>query len=292
MDSMRMRTVFLTLALALGLPMAVPAQDKPSQEKPGVPEDLLDDEHFREEMGINELTTPSIRKIFDQLADLGPITYEDVQMQVSAPPSEDRVGVALHLGTLIANGFLSVQCERFGDMEALGKAVLDHAQLLGTGKYLRPHSKSLLEKASLQKTDELKKELVRTQRDIEREMADLRDVDIAHLVSLGGWIRAFQVGSTTVNAHFTPESAAKLARTDITGYYLAQLENLHPNIKKKEIITSLIKELGKLQEMLDTPQGVPLKAEQVAAWTKQGNKLLNLIAKTKGETKPKGEGGK
>ena len=84
----------------------------------------------------------------------------------------------------------------------------------------------------------------------------------------------------------------KLARTDITGYYLAQLENLHPNIKKKEIITSLIKELGKLQEMLDTPQGVPLKAEQVAAWTKQGNKLLSLIAKTKGETKPKGEGGK
>ena len=277
-----MRTGLLLLSLALGLAGPAASQDK----APGVPEDLLDDEHFREEMGINDLTTPSIRKIFEQLADLGPIRYDDVQMQFTSPPSEDRVGVALHLGVLIANGFLSVQCERFGDMEALGKAVLDHAQLLGTGKYLRPHSKALLELATLHKTDELKSELVRTQRDIEREMADLRDVDIGHLVSLGGWLRAFQAGCATVGGNFTPAGAAKLARTDITGYYLAQLENLHPNLKKSGVVAGLSKDLAKLQEMLDTPAGVALTPEQVAAWGKQGNKMVDLISKPGSKAPP------
>lgn len=273
-----MRPLFAACVL-LAAGLALPAW--PEDKAPAVPEDLLDDEHFREEMGINELTTPSIRRIFDQLAELGKIPYDEVQMAVTPPPAEDRVAVALHLGVLIANGFLSVQCERFPDMETLGKAVLEHAELLGTGKHLRPHSKALLEHASLRQAEKLKEELLRTQRDIEREMADLRDVDIAHLVSLGGWIRAFQIGCATVGAHFSPETAAKLARTDITAYYLAQLGNLHPKLKERESIATLIRELTRLQEQLDVPEGTVLTETRLAGWRKQGDKLVEILLKPK-----------
>ena len=35
--------------------------------KPTIPRDLIVDEHLREEYGVTELTTPSIKKVFEQL---------------------------------------------------------------------------------------------------------------------------------------------------------------------------------------------------------------------------------
>ena len=261
--------------------LALPVPAARAQEKPEVPEDLLDDDHFREEVGINEFTTPSIRKIFDQLASLGPIPYDEVYQAPAPPPGDDRLGVALSLGVIIANGFLAVQCERFGEMEALGKGVLDHAELLGTGNHLKPHSKALLEHASLQETDKLKEELAKTQRDVEKEMADLRDVDIAHLVSLGGWVRAFQIGCATVTDRFSPESARKLARTDIIGYYMAQLETLHPKLQERPQVVAIKADLASLLELIDIPESRAITATEVKAWKKIAGRLVADISKPK-----------
>ena len=38
-----------------------------------IPKELLEDEHFLEEFGVNNMTTPSIRKIFFELEALGEI---------------------------------------------------------------------------------------------------------------------------------------------------------------------------------------------------------------------------
>ncbi|MFM7182843.1 MAG: hypothetical protein ACKO2G_15455 [Verrucomicrobiales bacterium] len=250
-----------------------------AQDLAPVPEDLLEDEVFRQEVGINAFTAPSIRKIFTQLADMGAIPYEKVKREVPAVPGTDRLGVALNLGTIIADGFLAVQCERYGEMEGLGKAVLDHAELLGTGRHIKPHSKSLLEHASLQQGDELKEDLAKTQRDIEREMADLRDVDIAHLVSLGGWSRAFEVGCQSVGAAFTSEHARLIARLDIVRYYQSQLEGLHPNLQERPQVVTLRKSLAELAEKMDVPEEREIKAEELAAWSKIATTMVEAISK-------------
>lgn len=249
------------------------------QDLAPVPEDLLEDEVFRQEVGINSFTAPSIRKIFTQLAEMGPIPYEKVKREVPSVPGTDRLGVALSLGTVIADGFLAVQCERYGEMEGLGKAVLDHAELLGTGKHIKPHSKSLLEHASLQQGDKLKEDLAKTQRDVEREMADLRDVDIAHLVSLGGWARAFQVGCDSVGAAFSSEHAKVVARVDIVRYYQAQLEGLHPNLQERPQVIALRKGLAELAEKMDIPEEREIQASELASWGKIAATMVEAIAK-------------
>ena len=272
------------LAVVAGIGLLTPivsAQDAKNAGKLAVPEDLIEDAHFREEVGINDFTTPSIQKIFAQLGELGPLPFDEVRQDAASPPSEDRLGVALSLGVLIADGFLAVQCERFGEMEALGKKVLDHAELLGTGTHIKPHSKALLENASLQQTEKLKEELAKTQRDVEREMADLRDVDIAHLVSLGGWGRAFQIGCATVSANFSAETARKLARTDIIGYYQAQLETLHPKLQERPQIIAIREQLTRLQELLDIMDNETITAEQVKAWRVVADRLLVVLSKPK-----------
>ena len=49
----------LALIVTLGLGISQ------GQERPEIPEDLLDDEHFRNESGLNEFTVPSIVKVFN-----------------------------------------------------------------------------------------------------------------------------------------------------------------------------------------------------------------------------------
>jgi hypothetical protein len=68
---------FILLALLIVATLPTKAQQlsppSPSAQatKPPIPEDVLSDEHVREEFGVNDFTTPSIRKLFDMLNKVG-----------------------------------------------------------------------------------------------------------------------------------------------------------------------------------------------------------------------------
>ena len=55
-------------------------------------------------------------------------------------------------------------------------------------------------------------------------MLDLRDEEMAHLLSLGGWIRGLEIGAASVAADFSPERAFKLRQLDLLDYYLQRLD--------------------------------------------------------------------
>ncbi|MFT5856020.1 MAG: hypothetical protein ACI8XO_003272, partial [Verrucomicrobiales bacterium] len=96
--------VFSSALLTIGFAPTVFAQE--------VPEDLIDDEHVREEFGINEFTTPSIKKLFEDLDDLGTLPYDKLKRDYKAVNTRDRSILALNLGILISDGFLVVQSEK------------------------------------------------------------------------------------------------------------------------------------------------------------------------------------
>lgn len=239
--------------------------------------ELLEEDHFREEFGINDFTTPSIKRIFDDLGDLGPIPYSALKRDIGDKVSRDRVEVALYLGTLIADGFLIVQTERLSDMEPIGKAMLRHAEALGTGRHIKSHSRSLLEHSALRETDKLKEELESTQRDVEKEMVDLRDVDIAHLISLGGWLRAFEIGCATIEKNFDTKKVRSIARADITEYYQAQLETLDPAIKERALIKKLSEGLIQLHSMIDMPEGKAFTEADLATMKAKANEINRFL---------------
>ena len=89
-----------------------------------VPEDLIGDEHVREEFGVNRFTTPSIKKLFEQLDELGELPYAELKRELPKSIPRDRTLVALGLGTLISDGFLIIQSEEISELENIGRAVL------------------------------------------------------------------------------------------------------------------------------------------------------------------------
>jgi hypothetical protein len=245
--------------------------------RPIVPEDLLADEHVREEYGVNEFTTPSIRKLFEMLDALGTLSYDKLHRKISDQPPSDRVMVSLGLGALIADGFLVVQCEKVEAMDDVGRALLKYAKSLGAGARMNKHTQSLFDHSLKGDWKQLRTELALTQADVEGEMVTLRDVDIAHLVSLGGWLRALQIATQAVTDSYQPEKSRQLGRRDIAEYYLMSVESLHPDLQKLSSIKKLRKGLEELLPMVDVPEGKVLTMEEVKALRVKADQLARIV---------------
>ncbi len=277
--------VLSALLLALfGPPGLSHAQSKSAPaggaQKADIPDDLLGDEHLREEYGVNGITTPSIEAIFELLDTLGTLHYDQLKRPLTDKTPSDRVAVSLSLGALIADGFLIVQCQKMEEMNNMGRALLKHAKVLGAGTRMNRHSQSLLEHSIKGEWKSLRAELAKAQFDVEAEMIQLRDVDIAHLVSLGGWLRAFQIGTDAVTANYDPEKTRNLARKDVLEYFLSSLEGLTPEAQALPVVQKLLKGLRELLPMVDVPEGSVLSEDQVKALRAKAAELNAIPAES------------
>jgi hypothetical protein len=211
-------------------------------------EDLSKDPDYREELGVNEFTAPSIEKVFEALDALKPIPFESVARPVSELNSNDRSKYALAFGVLIGDGFLDVVAERDQDLPALGRELIRRAKGLGVGERVSRHSKHLLDLAQAGAWDRLRRELSVTQADVENAMLALHDEPLAQLLSLGGWLRGLEIGAESVVKSFSPERAERLRNRALLTYYLDRLDTLAPRFKKSELIQRITAGLQSVQQ--------------------------------------------
>ncbi len=261
--------------------VAVDPQEKPevSNDKGGVPDDLIEDQHFLAELGVNEFTAPSISKLFDTLQFLMPLPLVETQREVNERMPLDRADLAIELGFLIADGFLIVQAGQMDQVERMAADLTRYGKALGAGDRINRHAASLLESAKKQDIAQLKKELSATQKDVEVELVKLRDADLAHLISLGGWIRALEVSSVAVDKQFSAERATKIMREDIADYYTEVVAGLEPKISERPNYLEIRNVLSGLRnEMVIPKEGDPTH-EKVKEIREQSTKLVKLALK-------------
>jgi hypothetical protein len=269
--------LLMSLAFALALPL--PAQDEEPNFQKEIPPDLLDDPHVREELAINEFTAPSIARIFDSLEALAPLPLGDHPREMPEKMPLNRADLAVELGFLIADGFLVVQVGELGKVEDFASRLTRYAKALGAGEGINRHAASLLESAREGKADQLKKELAATQKDVELELVALRDADLAHLISLGGWIRALHVASGAVEKQFSEERAREVMREDIADYYASIVGSLEPRIAERPDFVEMRNLLsGMRHEMLIEANQAPTEA-QISEIHKKAKELVDLALK-------------
>ncbi len=249
-----------------------------------LPEDLLQDEHLREEFGVNSFTAPSIKKLFADLAALGALPYENLRRDLPKDAPRDRSQVALSLGMLIADGFLMVTTEKISEFEQVGRGVLKHAKALGAGDRISRHTKAIIENSAGGDWDVLKDELAKTQSDVEAELVLLRDHEIAQLISLGGWIRGLEISAAAASEPFSPEKAAVLARADLVEFFQYSLLDLPEKVRARDPLKSVLAALDEIAALLNKPANTGLTAEDVEFLRSKARSLGRLIAAT-GERK-------
>jgi len=277
----------LGLLGVLALPVAAEepeAKDQPEakpQNMKGVPADLVDDLHMREELAVNEFTAPSISKVFDTLQFLMPLPVVETERKMPARMPMDRADLAIELGFLIADGFLVVQAEQLEKVESMAKDLTRYGKALGAGDRVNRHAAGLLDSAKKKDVKELKKELTATQRDVEVELVTLRDADLAHLISLGGWIRALEVSTVAVDKQFSAERARKVMREDIADYYTESVAGLEPRISERPNYVAMRNLLAGLREEMVLKDGEEPTKETMKELRQQAAKLVELALQRK-----------
>ena len=193
-----------------------------------------------------------------------------------ANPPADRADLAVEIGFLIADGFLAVNSGNFADIESLATNLARYGDGLGAGKRVETHARALLDSAGEKDVETLKKELAATQKTVEAELVELGDADLAHLISLGGWIRALEIASTAVTRIHTQERAKHLMREDIADYYEYSIASLIPKISERPCFVKMREILTGLRRKMTAAPGAEVDKERVAAIRESSTSLVKL----------------
>lgn len=245
-----------------------------AQEKPSGAAD-----HEREELGVNPFTAPSVADIFQQLDDLKPLPFEQLKREFPRATHSGREQMGLIFGGLVADGFLIVECKKKDLVDDLGRVLLRQARGLGVGDRVMRHSASLTELGRRGDWAAVRRELIATQDDVERAMTALRDQKMAHLISLGGWLRGLEITSSAVESKYTPERAAALWQRDLINYFAEEMKTLPPPLAHTPLFEKLRSGIGAIRTLLNHAPPDKMSLLEVKALHAQARELdLAIVA--------------
>ncbi|MFI3243385.1 MAG: hypothetical protein R3Y56_03935 [Akkermansia sp.] len=236
----------------------------------------LDDNHINQELGVNIYTAPSISKIFNQLEGLPSIPDEYVLRKRPEILPTDSGALALEMGFLLADGFIAVRSGRMNDIKPIAMDLSRYGKAMGVGERMNAHSASLLEQAEKGLLDQFKATLAATQNDVNAELIALRDPDQAHLIALGGWVRALTAAAAAINTQFDAEKAQALFYADAPSYFSETLGYLNPQTASKLKVAEMQAILKQLTTLMDLPEGEAPSAEKCRQILDCGKKLSEL----------------
>jgi hypothetical protein len=113
------------------------------------------------------------------------------------------------------------------------------------------HSASLTELGRRGDWAAVRDELIATQADVEQAMIELRDEKLAHLISLGGWLRGLEISSGAVAANVSAPRTKVLAQPDLANYFTAELKTLPPTIAHAPLFEKIRKGTNRIEATLN-----------------------------------------
>jgi hypothetical protein len=244
-----------------------------AQEKPAGAED-----YEREELGVNPFTAPSVADIFQQLDDLKPLPFEQLKREFPQAMHPGREQMGLIFGGLVADGFLIVECQKKNLVDDLGRVLLRQARSLGVGDRVMRHSASLTDLGRRGDWAAVRHELIATQGDVEQAMTALRDQKMAHLISLGGWLRGLEITSSAVESKYTPERAAVLWQRDLINYFAEEMKTLPPSLARTPLFEKLRSGIAAIRVLLNHAPPDKMSLAEVKALHAQARELNLAIA--------------
>jgi hypothetical protein len=218
-------------------------------------------EHEREELGVNPYTAPSVAEIFQQLDDLKPLPFEELKRDFPQGAHASREQMGMLFGSLVADGFLIVESKKQNLVEDLGRVLLRQARSLGVGDRVMRHSASLTELGKKGDWVAVRQELISTQQDVEEAMTELKDQKMAHLISLGGWLRGLEICAGAVESNYTPDRAAVLWQRDLINYFAEEIKTLPPTIAHKPPFEKVRTGVDEIRDVLNKAPEAPALAQ-------------------------------
>lgn len=267
------KTFFLALATAASVAVAEPPASIDVTNLPGGAK------------VVEDVVVPVPTEIFRILDKIGPRPgWHEVLRPIGASPLKPqptREQTATLLGTVIAEGFIAVEAEDAAEVKNIGRSVLTLSDALGVKKFVVPRAKAIMEGADKKDWDSVRRELDKTQHEVQEGMRELNDEAISQLVSLGGWLRGTEALAEVVLQKFNSskangvEGAELLHQPVLVDFFLRRLEN--PKFKGKPLVEKLREGLQQIKPLMGK-EGSAISeksVQEIKAITERLNKAVH-----------------
>jgi hypothetical protein len=210
------RRFALISTIALALPCSVRAQSLEATPPRELPPHVA---------RVEDVLVPVASEVFTTLDRFKDSNWRAVQRQelATARPRGDQASIALLLGAVIAEGFIAVAAEDANEIKNLGRSLLTLARGLGVEPWALKRSRSIVDHAESGDWAAVRKEWDQVLPDVHEGMKELKSQQLAHLVSLGGWVRGSEALSVLVSQRYSSQAAELLRQPVMLDHFEKQL---------------------------------------------------------------------
>jgi hypothetical protein len=239
-----MKKLFFLALVAVSSHAESPAASKVAQK--------IDVTGLRVEM-IDEVVVPAPNEVFNVLDKVtGKPHWEDVlrKNKATVVPMPDREHTALLLGTVIAEGFVAVEAQAADEVKKIGKSVLNLSKAIGVEKAAVNRSKAIIDAADKKDWVTVRRELDKATTDVKSAMIEIDDIELSHLVSLGGWVRGTEALTQVVKNNYSKDGAELLHQPALVEYFDRRISAMKPERKGKPVVKEVHDALNEIRPLM------------------------------------------
>ena len=230
--------------LALAAPSSLHAQ--PPE---GTPAEQLPPQVTR----ADDVLVPVASEIFKTLDTFANSNWRAVQRTEVASwrPHGDQQSIALLLGAVIAEGFIAVEAEDAEEVKSLGRAMLTLARGIGVERWALKRSRSIVDHAEAGDWASVRKEWDHVLPDVQQGVNELKSQQLAHLVSLGGWVRGTEALAALVSQNYAAERAELLRQPALLRHFEKQLAIVGGDSRRPLVMAKATRSLEQFRRILE-----------------------------------------
>jgi hypothetical protein len=208
---------------------------------------------------MEDVVVPLPSEVFNVLDKLGAPDWRGEMRAPNINSRGARAQIALLLGSVVAEGFVAVEAMDKERVKQIGRDVLELARAIGVEKTVLARTNSILSDADNGDWPGVRRELDGALSDVKNAMIELRDDQLAHLVSLGGWLRGTEVLTSIVGKSYSPDGADLLNQPDLLKYFQERLAGMPPRLRSNQLVSRVQKSLNEISPLINgkiTPAAV------------------------------------
>jgi hypothetical protein len=226
---------------------------------------------------LDDVVVPLPSEVFNVLDKLGTPDWRGEMRSPNISGRGARAQIALMLGSVVAEGFVAVEAADKERVKAIGRDVLELARAIGVEKTVLSRTNAIVTNADDGDWVGVRRELDGALSDVKNAMIELRDDQLAHLVSLGGWLRGTEVLTSIVGKSYTPDGADLLNQPDLLKYFKERLAGMPPLLLNNQLLGRIQKSLNEITHFI-SQKNTPYSSKRIHEITSDMDKAIKSNA--------------
>ncbi|MBV9128923.1 MAG: hypothetical protein JO298_00875 [Verrucomicrobia bacterium] len=200
---------------------------------------------------LDDIVVPLPSEVFNVLDKLGTPNWQEQLRNPIVKNRGEREQIALLLGSVVAEGFVAVEAADKARVKQIGRDVLELARAIGVESTVLARTNSIVTKADSGDWIFVRRELDGALTDVKNAMIQLKDAQLAHLVSLGGWLRGTEVLTAVVQKSYSSDAADLLNQPDLLRYFQERLAGMPPRMRNNPLVNRMQKGLEEISPLIN-----------------------------------------